>query len=81
LHNEEVHGLNSLPVFINDQIKEDGMGGAHDMHRREANAHRILVGMPEGSDHLQDIGVHRRILLKWLLINMGGSGLDLFGPR
>jgi hypothetical protein len=49
-----------------DQIKEDEMGEACDMHGRDANAYRILVGSPEGNYQLEDIGVDWRILLKWL---------------
>jgi len=49
-----------------DQIKEDEMGGACGMHGRDANAYKILVGSPEGNYQLEDIGVDRRILLKWL---------------
>jgi hypothetical protein len=55
-------------LFANqsDQIKEDEMGGACGMHGRDANVYRILVGRPEENYQLEDIGVDRRILLKWL---------------
>jgi len=49
-----------------DQIMEDEMGGACGMHGRDTNAYRILVGRPEENYQLEDIGVDRRILLKWL---------------
>jgi len=49
-----------------DQIKEDEMGEGCDMHGRDANVYRILMGSPEGNYQLEDIGVDRRILLKWL---------------
>jgi hypothetical protein len=49
-----------------DQLKEDEMGGACGRHGRDTNAYRILVGRPEGNYQLEDIGVDRRVLLKWL---------------
>jgi hypothetical protein len=49
-----------------DQIKENEMAGSCGMHGRDANAYRILVDRPEGNYQLEDIGVDRRILLKWL---------------
>jgi len=42
------------------------MGEGCDMHGRDANVYRILMGSPEGNYQLEDIGVDRRILLKWL---------------
>jgi len=48
-----------------DQIKDE-MGEGCDMHGRDANAYRILMGSPEENYQLEDIGVDRRILLKWL---------------
>lgn len=29
-------------------------------------AHRILVGKPYGRNHLEDLGVNRMIILKWI---------------
>jgi hypothetical protein len=40
------------------------MGGTCGMHGREANAYRSLVGSPEGSDLVENLGVNRLILLK-----------------
>jgi hypothetical protein len=31
------------------------------------NAYRILVGKLKGRDHLDDLGVDTRIMLKWIL--------------
>jgi len=28
--------------------------------------YRVLVGKPEGKNHLEDLGVDRRIILKWI---------------
>jgi hypothetical protein len=29
-------------------------------------AYRVLVGRPEGKDHLEELGVGGRIILKWI---------------
>jgi hypothetical protein len=31
------------------------------------NAHNILVGKPEGKNHLKDLGVDGNIILQWIL--------------
>jgi hypothetical protein len=39
--------------------------------------YRILVGTPEGRNHLEDPDVDGRIILKWILKKWdGGHGLD-----
>jgi hypothetical protein len=43
-------------------------------------AYRVLVGKPEGRNHLEDTGVDGRIILKWILEKWdGGRGLDRSG--
>jgi hypothetical protein len=43
-------------------------------------AYRILVGRPEGRNHLEDRGVDGRIILKWIFKKWdGGHGLDSYG--
>lgn len=32
------------------------------------NTQTVLVGKPEGTDHLEDLGMDRRIILKWIFI-------------
>jgi hypothetical protein len=49
LHNEELHGLYSLS---DDQIRENEMGGAFNVHG-EMRVYRILVGKPEGKRELR----------------------------
>jgi len=31
------------------------------------NAYKILVGKPEGNNHLEDLGVERKVILQWIL--------------
>jgi len=35
--------------------------------RELRNAYKILIGNPEGRDHLGELGVDGRIILKWIL--------------
>jgi hypothetical protein len=41
-------------------------------------AYRVLVGKPEGKNHLEDPGLDGSIIVKWILETwVGGHGLDL----
>jgi hypothetical protein len=41
------------------------------------NVYRVLVGKPEGKDHLKDQSVDGKMGLKWTLGRLvGGSGVD-----
>jgi hypothetical protein len=31
------------------------------------NVYQIFVGKPEGKNHLEDLGIDGRIILKWIL--------------
>jgi hypothetical protein len=40
-------------------------------------AYRVLVGKPDGRNHLEDPGADERIIQKWILEKWdGGHGLD-----
>jgi hypothetical protein len=42
--------------------------------------YRVVVGKPEGRDHLEDPGIGGRIQLKWILRKwVGGHGLERCG--
>jgi hypothetical protein len=44
------------------------MGGAHNIHLRDEKCAQIFwLGNLKGKDHLEDLGVDGRILLKWIL--------------
>jgi hypothetical protein len=36
-------------------------------------AYRVLVGKPEGRNHLKDPGVDGRVILKWIFERLGGG--------
>jgi len=36
-------------------------------------AYRVLVGRTEGREHLEDLGIDRRIIIKWILKNWFGE--------
>ena len=42
------------------------MGGACSAYGGEGCLYRLLVGKPEGKDHLEGLGVDGRVILKWI---------------
>jgi hypothetical protein len=62
LHNEELHKLYSSPVIIR-HIKARRMRWAGHVARmgEERKVYRVLVGKPEGKNHLEDQGVDGRM--------------------
>jgi hypothetical protein len=50
------------------------MGKACGMHGRDEKYLQNLVRKLKGRDHLRDLGVDRRIILKWILMTWGGGG-------
>jgi hypothetical protein len=40
------------------------MTGAYSTHSRDENAYTILVGKPEGNNHLKDLGIDEGIIKK-----------------
>jgi hypothetical protein len=68
LHSEELHNLYSSPDIIS-QIRSRRMRwtGHVACMREGRKVQRLLVGEPEGKDHLKDQGVDRRMKSKWTL--------------
>jgi hypothetical protein len=63
--------------FSGDKIKKNGMGGTCSIYGGERGVYRILVGKPEEKDHLEDVGVDRKIMLRWIYRQWdGGQRLD-----
>jgi hypothetical protein len=48
-------------------MNEDEISGHVARMRDIKNPYRILVGKPEGKNHLQDLGVDGKMILKWIL--------------
>jgi hypothetical protein len=79
LHNRELHNLYSSPDIIR-QIKSRRMTWAGHVARmgEGKNVYRVLVGKPEGKNHLKDQSVDGRMVSKWTLGRLvgGGGGVD-----
>jgi hypothetical protein len=74
LHNGELHILYSSPDIIR-QIKLRRMRWAGRVARmgEGRNMYRVLVGKPEGRNHLKDQGVEGRMGSKWTLGRLVGG--------
>ena len=63
-----------------EQVKKQEMGRTCGTYGEKRGAYRALVEKPEGRDHLEDPGVDRRIILKWIFERLdGGHRLDRSG--
>jgi len=67
LHNEEFNDLYSSPNIIR-VIKSRRMKWARHVARmrKRRGVYRVLVGKPEGKNHLGDPGVDGKITLSWI---------------
>jgi len=65
LHNEELYDLYSSPSI---RIKKCEMGGTCSTYGTQESCIQGLMGRPEGKDHLENLGVDGRILLKWMFL-------------
>jgi hypothetical protein len=68
LHNKELYALYSLPNIFR-KIKSRRLRWSKHVacNRERRDAYRVLVGKPEGRNHLEDPGVDGRIRIKWIL--------------
>jgi hypothetical protein len=79
LHSGELHNFHSSPDIIR-QIKSRRMRWAGHVARmgEGRNVYRVLVGKPEGKDHLEDQGVDGRMGSKWTLGRLVGGVWSVF---
>jgi len=79
----ELHNLYASPSVIG-VIKSKRMRWPECVARMGhiRNAYKMLVGRREGKKHWEDICLHGRIILEWLLENnVGRRVLDSFGSE
>jgi hypothetical protein len=72
-HNGELHNLYSSPDIR--RIKSRRMRWAGHVARmgEGRNVYRVLMGKPEGKNHLEDQGVDGRMGSKWILARLAGG--------
>jgi len=84
LHNEELSDLYCLPNIVR-VIKSSRMRWAGHVARmgERRGVYRVLVGKPEGKNHLGDTGADGRIILRWIFRKWNGcmDWIDLAQDR
>jgi len=51
-------------MLLCDQIEKNELGWVGSTHGEEEGVYRVLVGKPDGKDHLEDPGLGGRIILR-----------------
>lgn len=70
-HNEERHDVPSSNNIRTVTLTADGWGM---LHAWEAKLLQFVAGQLEEKDHLEDLGIDRSMVLKWILRNGIGGG-------
>jgi len=66
--------------FSGDKIEKNEMGGHVARMGERRGICRVFVEKPEGKNHLEDPGVDRKIILRWIFrMWVMGDGLDRAG--
>jgi hypothetical protein len=66
-YNEEFHIVHFTKYYSGDQIRKNERAGHVASMGEMKNTYHILVGKPEGKNHLEDLGVDGKIILEWIL--------------
>jgi hypothetical protein len=76
-HNEELQDLYCSPDII-QVIKSRRMRwvGLATFMRKKQNAYRVWLGNMKEGDHLENLGVHGRIIFKWTVTAVQWQGVD-----
>ena len=68
LHKKELYDqYSSSNVIRMNILRKMIWGKAYSTHEERRDACRVLVGIPEGKLHLENLGVYRKIILKRML--------------
>ena len=77
LHNEERNDLYCSPNIVRVMKSRIMRWSGHVARMGERrDIYRVLVGKPEGKNHLGDPGVDGRIILRWILRKQDVGGMD-----
>ena len=72
LHNEELNNLYSSHTIV--RVMRRMRWAGHVAYMRENRGlYSVLVGKPEGNNHLEDLGVDVRIILRWIFRKQNGK--------
>jgi hypothetical protein len=79
LNDEELHNFYSSPNIIR-QFKSRRIRWASHVVRmgEERKVYKVLVGNPEGNNHLEDQGIYGRMRSQWILGRLGGGAWSGF---
>jgi hypothetical protein len=65
----------SSPKIIHQVEKNEMVGELIQMGEMKG-VYRVLVGNLRKRDHLEDPGINRRIILRWIFRKLDGAGMD-----
>jgi len=71
LHNEALNDLYCSPIIVRVTKSRRMRLAGHVVYMgKRRGIYRVLLGNPEGRDHLGDPGIDGRIILRWIFRNL-----------